>query len=46
MALAATHLKRTKRLDFEGWLTRVLRNNNSPALAAAIRDNLPILEPQ
>jgi hypothetical protein len=46
MALAATQLKRTRLPDFEGWLTRVLRNNKAPALVAAIRGTLPAVHPQ
>lgn len=46
MAKAATHLKSMKKLDFENWLTRVLRNNKVPALVTAIRDSLPAIHPQ
>jgi ABC-type branched-subunit amino acid transport system ATPase component len=45
LALAATHLKRSKRSDFENWLTRVLRNNRIPALTVALRESLPIFQP-
>jgi hypothetical protein len=41
LALAATHLKRQRLDDFESWLTRILRNDKAPAVAAAIRGNLP-----
>jgi hypothetical protein len=41
LALAATHLKRQRLNDFEGWLTRILRNDKAPAVAAAIRASLP-----
>lgn len=41
IALAATHLKNSRRVDFESWLTRVLSNNNEPALVAAFQDSLP-----
>jgi hypothetical protein len=43
LALAATHLKRTKLKDFEAWLTRVLLNKKAPAVAEAIREALPSL---
>ena len=43
LALAATHLKRQRLIDFESWLTRVLRNDKAPAVAVAIRDALPIV---
>jgi ABC-type branched-subunit amino acid transport system ATPase component len=46
MAQAATHLKRSRLVDFESWLTRVLRNDKVPAVTAAIRANLPALRPQ
>ncbi len=45
MALAATHLKRSKVVDFESWLTRVLRNNSEPALVTAIHNSLPEIQP-
>jgi hypothetical protein len=41
LALAATHLKRTRLRDFENWLTRILRNDKAPAVTAAIRASLP-----
>ena len=41
IALAASHLKRTRAVDFESWLIRVLRNNSVPKLADAIRAVLP-----
>lgn len=46
MGLAATHLKRCKLVDFEGWLARVLRSDRIPALTAAIRRNLPEVQPR
>jgi AAA domain, putative AbiEii toxin, Type IV TA system len=46
LALAATHLKRSRLVDFESWLTRILRNNKTPAVTAAIRGNLPVVHPQ
>jgi hypothetical protein len=46
MVLAARHLKKSKRLDFESWLTRVLRNNTVPPLLEAIRNSLPEIQPQ
>ncbi|GAB3380081.1 AAA family ATPase [Lysobacter fragariae] len=45
LACAATHLKRTRLVDFEGWLTRVLRNNKAPALVATIKEGLPQVRP-
>lgn len=44
MSLAATHLKRTRLADFEGWLVRVLRNNTVPAVTDAIRQSVPVVE--
>jgi hypothetical protein len=44
MALAATHLKRCRRDDFENWLVRALKNNKFPSLTEAIRENLPIIK--
>jgi len=41
LAFAATHLKRQRLVDFESWLTRILRNDKAPAVAAAIRGALP-----
>ena len=46
IALAAQHLKKTRRADFESWLTRVLRNNKAPAVVEAIRGCLPDIQPQ
>ena len=46
MALAASHLKKSRLADFESWLTRVLRNNKVPALTEAIRSALPQVEPR
>ncbi len=46
MALAAQHLKNSRLVDFEGWLTRVLRNDKVPELVTAIRRELPEIEPQ
>jgi ABC-type dipeptide/oligopeptide/nickel transport system ATPase component len=46
MALAARHLKNQKLADFKSWLIRVLRNNKVPALDAAIRDSLPLIQPR
>ena len=43
LALAATHLKRQRLDDFESWLTRILRNDKAPAVAAAIRAALPVI---
>ena len=44
VALAASHLKRTRAKDFESWLTRVLLNDKAPAVVAAIRAALPRLK--
>ncbi len=44
LALAAQHLKTSKRKDFESWLTRVLRNDRAPALIAAIKQSLPVIQ--
>jgi ABC-type branched-subunit amino acid transport system ATPase component len=41
MALAASHLKASRLIDFESWLTRVLRNNSKPELTNIIRNLLP-----
>ncbi len=46
MALAAQHLKRSKKVDFEGWLTRILRNDKVPAVTEAIRKALPTVRAQ
>ncbi len=46
MALAATHLKRSKLPAFKSWLTRALRTNTVPTLVAAIAMCLPKIEPQ
>lgn len=43
ISLAATHLKRTRKDDFENWLARILRNDQAPAVKEAIRDALPEL---
>ncbi len=44
LALAAKHLKASKLADFESWLTRVLRGNKAPLVAAAIKQHLPTIE--
>lgn len=44
MALASTHLKRSRVVDFKSWLTRVLRNDKVPALVEAIRGCLPVIQ--
>ncbi|TCG08400.1 ABC transporter ATP-binding protein [Paraburkholderia steynii] len=46
LALAATHLKRTRAKDFESWLTRILRGKKSAAVANAIREQLPVITPR
>lgn len=45
MALAATHLKRCRLVDFEHWLARVMRNNSVPGLIETIQETLPDVEP-
>lgn len=46
LALAARHLKRSKRCDFEAWIARVLRNEKEPSLARKIREYLPNMIPR
>jgi ABC-type lipoprotein export system ATPase subunit len=46
LALAGRHLRRTKLVDFEGWLTRVLRNDKAPKLVAAVKSSLPAISPE
>lgn len=46
MSLAATHLKSTTVANFESWLTRVLRNNQVPALTAALTQAFPVVQAQ
>jgi hypothetical protein len=46
MALAATHLKGQRVEGFESWLTRILRNDKAPEVAAAIRGALPSVQAQ
>ena len=46
MALAAKHLKNSRSVHFESWLTRTLLNNKVPALVTAIRAILPKIQPQ
>lgn len=46
MALAATHLKRCRRQDFESWLVRVLRNESVPNLTSSIQELLPEIQAQ
>lgn len=41
LALAGKHLRRTKVVDFEGWLTRILRSGKAPELVAALKQSLP-----
>lgn len=43
MALAATHLKHTRARDFEGWLTRVLRDEKATDVRDAVAALLPAL---
>lgn len=45
MVIAATHLKRSKLVDFESWLTRVLGNDSEPELVTAIHNCLPKIRP-
>lgn len=44
MALAATHLKRCRRQDFESWLVRVLRNESVTNLSTSIKNLLPDIQ--
>ncbi|WP_210202383.1 hypothetical protein [Bosea psychrotolerans] len=44
VSLAASHLKRTSKAEFENWLARVLRNDQAPAVKAAIQSVLPALQ--
>ena len=46
VALAASHLKGSRRADFESWLAKVLRNDKAPELVTAIRNSLPAILPQ
>jgi energy-coupling factor transporter ATP-binding protein EcfA2 len=46
IALAAAHLKASKLVDFENWMTRILRNDKAPAIVTAIRNSLPSLHPR
>jgi energy-coupling factor transporter ATP-binding protein EcfA2 len=46
MALAAKYLKSSRVDDFEGWLTRMLRNNQISGLVAALRHHLPKIQAQ
>jgi len=43
LAEAAVVLKRSRLLDFQAWLTRILRNQRLPTLVSAIRANLPVV---
>lgn len=43
VAIAARHLKSTSQRDFIDWLSRVLRNNSIPGLAASIRAHIPVI---
>jgi hypothetical protein len=44
LAHAATRLRNTRKVQFESWLMRVLRNGTVPALSATIREALPRFE--
>ncbi|WNL47555.1 AAA family ATPase [Dyella sp. BiH032] len=41
LAVAASHLRNTKRGPFETWLSRILLNDRAPGLIAALRRALP-----
>ena len=43
LALAARHLKDSKRESFKAWLERILRKDSAPELTRAIGDALPAL---
>lgn len=45
VALAAKHLKATRKTDFENWIIRVLGNNSVPEITQAFRDALPEIVP-
>lgn len=45
MALAASHLKACRLIDFESWLTRVLQNRSQPEIVSAIQSILPNIQP-
>lgn len=44
MALAARHLKSTKKDSFEEWLVRVLKTGSAKGLVEAVRASLPVVE--
>lgn len=44
MALAAKHLKATKKDSFEEWLVRVLKTGSATGLVEAVRASLPTVE--
>lgn len=46
IALAATHLKRCRRQDFESWLVRTLRNESIANVSASIKGLLPDIQAQ
>jgi ABC-type cobalamin/Fe3+-siderophores transport system ATPase subunit len=46
MNLAATHLKSSKKDQFEAWLVRALRSGKQPTLTAAIKTYLPTIIPE
>jgi hypothetical protein len=43
LAVAASRLRNTPKIAFEGWLTRVMLNDKVPKLVAAIRAVLPAI---
>jgi hypothetical protein len=45
LAVAASRLKNTPKVAFEGWLTRVLANDKAPKIVAAVRAVLPEVAP-
>ena len=46
LAIAAQSLKKCRKQDFEGWLTRVLRNSSAPSVSEAIYSYLPEIQPE
>lgn len=46
MGLASKNLKGATRSDFKNWLSRILNNNQAPAILEAIRNKIPTIIPQ
>ncbi len=45
LALAASHLKKCRKVEFVEWLTRILRNDRDNRVAVAVRAQLPKMPP-